>query len=60
VLAFLGYALNDSGIAIPALMCETVVAALAFLTPLAESIDPDAVPPDEWTRNAPVAPRHSG
>lgn len=31
VLAALGYALNDSGIAIPAMMCAVVAAALAFL-----------------------------
>ena len=45
VLALLGYALNDSGLAIPAPMCVTVVATLAFLTPL-ESSDRLAGAPD--------------
>jgi hypothetical protein len=48
VLAALGYALNDSGIAIPALMCVIIAASVAHLAPLAERIDPSPPhPPDD-------------
>jgi hypothetical protein len=54
VLAVLGYALNDSGIAIPALMGVVVAATLAFLAPLAEELDagPAAPAPSEPVRVA--------
>jgi hypothetical protein len=41
LLAVLGYALNDSGTAIPALMCVVAVAGLAFLTSIVDRIDPE-------------------
>jgi hypothetical protein len=45
VLAVLGYALNDSGISIPALMCIVVAATVAFLVPLAERLSAGDAPP---------------